>query len=123
LTDRGRPRNFDKTQALDNALKLFWQHGYEGTAVSMLAETIGVKVPSLYAAFGSKEDMFLKVIERYGELDAGMYHEPLNKISARVARAIHEGEVALDTRRGTPLATSWFREHWLPVPSRETSAS
>jgi AcrR family transcriptional regulator len=100
---RGRPRNFDTRKALDTALQLFWQHGYEGTSVSMLAEAIGIKIPSLYAAFGSKEELFLQAIERYGELNGGMYHESLKKNTAReVARAILEGEVALVTRRGTP---------------------
>lgn len=100
---RGRPRNFDKAEALDIALKLFWQHGYEGTSVAMLAEAIGVNVPSLYAAFGNKESLFLRCIERYGELNGKMYHESFKKKTAReVARSILEGEVELVTRRGTP---------------------
>lgn len=100
---RGRPRNFDTAEALDTALKLFWRHGYEGTSVAMLAEAIGVNVPSLYAAFGNKESLFLRCIERYGELNGKMYHESFKKGTAReVARSILEGEVELVTRRGTP---------------------
>ena len=100
---RGRPRNFDKSAALDAALKLFWQHGYEGTSVAMLAETIGVNVPSLYAAFGKKESLFVACIERYGELNGDMYHESFKKETAReVARSILEGEVELVTQCGTP---------------------
>lgn len=100
---RGRPRSFDKAKALDTALKLFWQHGYEGTSVAMLAETIGVNVPSLYAAFGNKESLFLECIERYSELNGELYHESFKKRTAReVARSILEGEVDLVTRRGTP---------------------
>ena len=49
---RGRPRTFDRGEALDTALNLFWRHGYEGTSVAMLAVAIGINVPSLYAAFG-----------------------------------------------------------------------
>jgi AcrR family transcriptional regulator len=100
---RGRPRNFDTAQALDTALKLFWRHGYEGTSVAMLAEAIGVNVPSLYAAFGNKESLFLRCIKRYGELNGKLYHESFKKATAReVARSILEGEVELVTRRGTP---------------------
>lgn len=100
---RGRPRSFDKADALDTALKLFWRHGYEGTSVAMLAEAIGVNVPSLYAAFGNKQSLFLECIGRYSELNGKMYHDSLAKKTAReVARGILEGEVELVTRRGTP---------------------
>lgn len=100
---RGRPRDFDKAEALDMALKLFWRYGYEGTSVAMLAETIGVNVPSLYAAFGNKESLFLECVGRYSELNGAIYHESFKKETAReVARSILEGEVELVTRRGTP---------------------
>lgn len=100
---RGRPRAFDRAAALDSALKLFWQHGYEGTSVSMLAAEIGVNVPSLYGAFGNKESLFLQCIERYSELNGRIYHESFEKKTAReVARSILEGEVELVTRRGSP---------------------
>jgi len=100
---RGRPRNFDKTEALDTALKLFWQHGYEGTSMAMLTKTIGVNVASLYAAFGNKESLFVQCVERYSELNGELYHESLKKKTAHdVARSVLEAEVALVTRRGTP---------------------
>jgi len=100
---RGRPRTFDKAEALDTALKLFWRHGYEGTSVAMLADAIGVNMPSLYAAFGNKESLFLACIARYGELNGKIYHESFKKETAReVARSILEGEAELVTRRGTP---------------------
>jgi AcrR family transcriptional regulator len=100
---RGRPRNFDKAEALDTALELFWRHGYEGTSMAMLTEAIGVNVASLYAAFGNKESLFVQCVERYSELNGDLYHESLKKETARdVARSILEGEVELVTRRGTP---------------------
>jgi AcrR family transcriptional regulator len=100
---RGRPRNFDKTEALDTALELFWRHGYEGTSMARLTEAIGVNVASLYAAFGNKESLFAQCVERYSELNGDLYHESLKKETARdVARSILEGEVELVTRRGTP---------------------
>ena len=100
---RGRPRNFDKAEALDAALELFWKHGYEGTSMAMLTESIGVNVASLYAAFGNKESLFVQCVERYSELNGDLYHESLKKKTSReVACSILEGEVELVTRRGTP---------------------
>lgn len=100
---RGRPRAFDRSDALDTALLLFWRHGYEGTSIAMLADEIGINVPSLYAAFGDKESLFLQCVERYGEQNGSLYHAAFRKKTSReVARAILEGEVELVTRRGTP---------------------
>lgn len=100
---KGRPRKFDKESALDTALKLFWAHGYEGTSISMLAAAMGINIPSIYAAFGNKEGLFLKAIERYGEVNGRMYHEALQKKTARaVAQSILEAEVELVTRQTCP---------------------
>ncbi len=61
----GRPREFDLDLALDTALHVFWRKGYEGTSLSDLTDAVGVSRPSLYAAFGSKEDLFRRVLDRY----------------------------------------------------------
>lgn len=61
----GRPRAFDPEQALDRAMCLFWQKGYEGTSLSDLTEAMGINRPSLYAAFGNKEELFRKALARY----------------------------------------------------------
>ncbi len=52
---RGRPRTFDRQAALEAAMVLFWQHGYEGTSIADLTSAMGFTPPTLYAAFGSKE--------------------------------------------------------------------
>ncbi|MBV8276293.1 MAG: TetR/AcrR family transcriptional regulator [Verrucomicrobia bacterium] len=62
---RGRPREFDQETALDQALELFWRQGYEGTSIADLRKAIGITAPSLYAAFGSKEELYRRVLERY----------------------------------------------------------
>lgn len=62
----GRPRAFDPDTALEKAMQVFWQQGYEGTSLSDLTEAMGINRPSLYAAFGNKEELFLKVLDRYG---------------------------------------------------------
>ena len=62
---RGRPRCFDLDEALDRSLLLFWQKGFQNTSLDEIAEAVGVKKPSLYAAFGDKEMLFRKVLRRY----------------------------------------------------------
>jgi TetR/AcrR family transcriptional regulator, copper-responsive repressor len=62
---RGRQATFDREQALEAALNLFWRHGYEGVSIAALTQSIGIAAPSLYHAFGSKEGLYREVIERY----------------------------------------------------------
>jgi len=62
---RGRPRCFDLEEALDRSLVLFWEKGFQNTSLDEFAEAVGVKKPSLYAAFGDKEMLFRKVLQRY----------------------------------------------------------
>ncbi|RYH00891.1 TetR/AcrR family transcriptional regulator [Salipiger sp. IMCC34102] len=62
----GRPRGFDRDAALDAAMHLFWEHGFEPTTLNMLKEAMGgISPTSFYAAFGSKEALFREVVERY----------------------------------------------------------
>jgi AcrR family transcriptional regulator len=62
---RGRPRAFDPDVALDRAMHVFWAKGYEGASLSDLTRAMRINRPSLYAAFGNKEDLFRKVLDRY----------------------------------------------------------
>jgi AcrR family transcriptional regulator len=62
---RGRPRGFEEDEALDRAIRVFWEHGYEGASVSELAGAMGINKPSLYAVFGSKEELFRRAVARY----------------------------------------------------------
>lgn len=62
---RGRPREFNKARALDAALILFWSQGYEGTSITQLTKAMKINAPSLYAAFGSKEQLYYDVLNQY----------------------------------------------------------
>jgi AcrR family transcriptional regulator len=64
---RGRPREFDRAKALEQATRLFWAKGYDATSISDLIKSMGIASPSLYAAFGSKEALYAEVIRHYGE--------------------------------------------------------
>src|SRR3954466_15006944 len=79
----GRPRAFDERKALDAALKVFWRQGYEGASLPELTEAMGINRPSLYAAFGNKEALFRRAIERYVEGPAAHFREALREPTAR----------------------------------------
>lgn len=61
----GRPLSFDRDAALEQAMRLFWRHGYEATSLSELTRAMGVTPPSIYAAFGDKKGLFREAIQRY----------------------------------------------------------
>lgn len=62
---RGRPRSFDRDEALERAMEVFWKQGFEGASLNDLTDAMGINPPSLYAAFGDKERLFLEAVERY----------------------------------------------------------
>lgn len=64
---RGRPRSFDETGALEKATQVFWSKGYDGVTIDDLVEGMGVGRPSLYAVFGDKRAIFLRVLRAYAE--------------------------------------------------------
>jgi AcrR family transcriptional regulator len=79
----GRPREFDFDNALDRALLVFWRNGYEGASIADLTEAMGINPPSLYAAFGNKEGLFRKAVDRYVERHAGFWDVASAKPTAR----------------------------------------
>lgn len=81
----GRPREFDYDKALDQAIRVFWQKGYEGTSLPDLTDAMGINRPSLYAAFGNKEELFRKAIERYSESAANRARDLLSAPKIRDA--------------------------------------
>lgn len=82
---RGRPRAFDADAALDKAMRVFWKSGYEGASLPALTAAMGINRPSLYAAFGNKESLFRKAVDRYVELSGGLLRQSLEQPTARAA--------------------------------------
>ena len=89
----GRPREFDPDKALDQAMAVFWKKGYEGASLPDLTRAMGINRPSLYAAFGNKESLFRKAMDRYMGGPAAHVAEALAAPTARevAARLLHGG--------------------------------
>jgi AcrR family transcriptional regulator len=100
---KGRPRSFDEEQAIDSAMRVFWEKSYEGATMADLTEATGLNRSSIHAAFGSKEGLFLKVVERYWE--GPMSHIPkalAEPTLPRVVEALIRGMVNFLSTPGNP---------------------
>src|SRR5260370_38786729 len=83
----GRARAFDPDLALERAMHVFWAKGYEGASLSDLTRAMRINRPSLYAAFGNKEQLFRKVLDRYMNGPLAFFQKAL---AARKARDVIE---------------------------------
>jgi AcrR family transcriptional regulator len=100
---RGRPREFDADKALDAAMLLFWRHGYEGTSLAALTKAMRINTPSLYAAFGSKEELFRRALDRYVERPASYLPNALKAPTAReAAEKLFQGAINMVMHRRRP---------------------
>jgi AcrR family transcriptional regulator len=100
----GRPREFDRELALEKARDAFWERGYEGVAMSDLVAALGIASARIYAAFGSKEQLFREAIELYVAGEGGFATRALvHEATARgaIERMLREA-VLLYTRSGRP---------------------
>ena len=76
---RGRPRGFDRDEALDKALLLFWSRGFEATSISDLTSAMRITPPALYSAYGDKKKLFLEAVERYERRVGCFAHKALTE--------------------------------------------
>ena len=79
----GRPRGFDTAAALDAAMRVFWEKGYEGATLTNLTDAMRINRSSMWAAFGNKEELFKKAFERYINIYQGYMREALEKPTIR----------------------------------------
>jgi len=80
---RGRPREFDADKALDAAMRVFWEKGYDGASLSDLTKAMGISKPSMYLSLGNKEALFDKAMERYAEMRAELLRESFTAVTVR----------------------------------------
>lgn len=99
----GRPREFDVDVALREAMRVFWEKGYEGASLADLTEAMGITKTSMYAAFGNKEELFRKVLTLYTDGPASYGYESMEEPTARdVAEALLRGAALATTRSEMP---------------------
>lgn len=104
MAERGRPRRFDRQAALQRAMELFWERGYQAASMADITEAMGINAPSLYAAFGSKEELYREAVGHFAATESDAILSPLRK--AETARGAVEGyllaSAATFTRPGRP---------------------
>ncbi len=99
----GRPREFDIEQALDKAMLLFWEKGYEGTSLADLTAVMGITKPSLYAAFGDKRALFEAALTRYAQGPNAFMEKAFTLPTAKqFVAALMEGAVNVSTLTSGP---------------------
>jgi AcrR family transcriptional regulator len=99
----GRPISFDKDAALEAAMLLFWERGYEGTSMADLTRAMGLNPSSIYAAFGDKHALFQLAVRRYMEMRAQYAGKALEEPTLeKVVRALFDNTVAFLTMPGHP---------------------
>jgi AcrR family transcriptional regulator len=99
MAERGRPRSFDRQAALERAMEVFWDRGYQAASMTDLTEAMGINSPSLYAAFGSKEALYREAVEHFAATESDEILAPLR--NAPTAREALEGYLIASARTFT----------------------
>ena len=107
---RGRPRAFDRDAALRSAMEVFWAKGFDTCSMADLVDAMGINSPSLYAAFGSKEDLYREAVELYTDAEGGA---ALRQLQAHASvrdglRAMFRASVELFTGMANPRGCMIF---------------
>jgi AcrR family transcriptional regulator len=100
MEKRGRPRSFDRDEALHAAMLVFWERGFEATSLTDLTKAMGITSPSLYSAFNSKEELFRAAVELYEQIEGEVPRQALASApTAReaVAGLLRESVIAFTT--------------------------
>ncbi|MDO3635094.1 TetR/AcrR family transcriptional regulator [Mycolicibacterium sp. KC 300] len=95
MAARGRPRGFDRTRALERAMELFWDRGFEGTSIADLTSAMGIGSTSLYAAFGAKDDLFREAVSHYTQ-----------NVGGEIWSAVTDADTAFGAVEGFLMATA-----------------
>lgn len=104
VSPKGRPREFCVDQALAAALRVFWRKGFDGASLTDLTEAMGITRPSLYAAFGNKEELFRKALDLYGREKLAYVQSALAEPTARaVAERMLSGSLDIVTSGCDPV--------------------
>jgi AcrR family transcriptional regulator len=100
----GRPKSFDPEEALDAALRVYWEKGYEGTSLADLTAAMGINKPSLYATFGDKAALFRKVVGLYVRQQTSLWDDAFRLPTAKeaVERVLRAAADALSTGKNPP---------------------
>ena len=110
MATMGRPREFDVDDALDRAMEVFWRNGYEGASVAELCQAMGIRPPSLYAAFGNKAGLFRHAIDRYLEQKTRYVAEAFEAPSAReMVERLVRGCADFLAEKGKPAGCLFMR--------------
>jgi len=103
VAEVGRPRGFEPDAAIDAAIDTFWRHGYDSTGLTELTAAMNISRPALYRAFGDKEQLFRRALERYIDVTMGYVETALAQPSAReVVEAFLTGNAEAVTMPGRP---------------------
>ncbi|WP_432152707.1 TetR/AcrR family transcriptional regulator [Streptomyces sp. bgisy029] len=122
MAGRGRPRAFDRDEALRKALGVFWERGYQATSMSDLTAAMGINSPSVYAAYGSKEELFKEAVTLYTATEGRYTRRALDEEpTARAAMAaMLQDNAAAYADPATPAGCLTVLA--APIPVRETSS-
>jgi AcrR family transcriptional regulator len=102
---RGRPRSFDEMAALEKATQVFWSKGYDGVTIDDLVAGMGVGRPSLYAVFGDKRAIFLRVLRAYAERKGSLAAKAL--LAPQSLRDSLAGFLRYNVESATEKGSAW----------------